>query len=209
MAITISIAAGVTALTEVATVKEALGVSSATFDAIIARLIDAATDAIEEHVRHTFAKQTYIETVAGSDHPLLLLTNVPIVGTPTIICDSSPITDFVVQDAVVGSLYRQVGWARESWIGWNTEARRITGTENLNFSVTYEAGYVMPSEANRTLPNQIEQACIETVVAWYKGKARDKSVKSKKVGDLQIIYTEAMARGIPSSARALLSRRVR
>ena len=201
----------VIALAELDTVKEALGISAGTYDALLTRLILAATNAIEDYTGHIFAKQTYTETVAGSAHPVLLLTHVPIVGTPQVISDNSPITDFEVRDRDVGSLYRKVGWAISGWIGWGAEPHRIQGTEDLNFSVVYEAGYVMPSEQNRDLPAAVEQACVETVVAWYKRKGRDPSVKSKKVGDLNLIYNDGAldALAIPASARALLSRRVR
>ena len=211
MAVTVTTPASVTALTELATIKESLGISVGTFDALLTRLILAATNAIEDYVGHVFAKQTYTETVAGSAHPVLLLTHVPIVGTPEITSENSPITDFEVRDREVGSLYRTVGWAISGWVGWGAEPHRIQGTEDLNFSVVYEAGYVMPSEQSRDLPTAVEQACIETVVAWYKRAPRDPNVKSKKVGDLNITYSDAAvdALAIPASARALLSRRVR
>ncbi len=201
----------VIALAELDTVKEALGISASTYDALLTRLILAATNAIEDYVGHIFAKQTYTETVAGSAHPMLLLTHVPIIGTPEIISDNSPIIDFEVRDRDVGSLYRTVGWAISGWVGWGAEPRRIQGTEDLNFSIVYEAGYVMPSEQDRDLPAAVEEACVETVVAWYKRKGRDPGVKSKKVGDLNISYSAAAmdALAIPASARALLSRRVR
>ena len=212
MAVTVKTPAAVTALTTVSAVKDSLGVSSSKFDKVLTRLIAAATDAIQEYVGHVYAKQTYTETVSGTGHPILMLTNVPIVGVPLVISDSSPVTDFEVRDALVGTLYRKTGWAHGEWVGWYTEPRRIPGTGDLNFSVEYEAGYVMPTEEDRDLPAAIEQACIETVVAWYKRRSRDTGVKSKKVGDLNISYGdggEESSLSIPASARALLSRRVR
>jgi hypothetical protein len=81
------------------------------------------------------------------------------------------------------------------------------------YSVTYEAGYVTPGLPEPDLPAFIEQACVETVVDWYKSAKRDSAVKSKKVGDLSITYKGAdeMISGdnrIPAGARALLSRRM-
>lgn len=211
MAVTVTTAAEHTNLTTIPDVKAALGVSSSRFDKTIERLIEAATNAIEEFVMHVYARQTYSETLAGSAHPVLLVTHVPIVGTPTVVCDSSPITDFIVQDAEAGSLYRELGWAVRAWVGWDTEPRERQGTSQLNYTITYEAGYIMPGEEDRDLPKQIEQACVETVVAWYRGQRRDPAVKSKKVGDLALTYGDAAsgALGLPATARALLSRRVR
>jgi hypothetical protein len=215
MGITISVVAETTGLTTVAAVKSVLGRSANGKDAEITRLIDAATDAIEEWCGRAFARQTYVETVAGSDHPLLMVTNTPIIGTPTIVCDSSPITDFEVRDAEAGILYREVGWARGEWAGWNVERWAKPGTEPLQFAVTYEAGYYLPGQSDRNLPGQIEQATVETIAAWFRSSRRDPAVKSKKIGDLALTFAtvegEAAQRvlGIPPSARALLSRRVK
>lgn len=212
MSVTVTTPATVTDLTTVFAVKEALGVSSSKFDKIINRLIEAATSAIEEYVGHVYAKQTYLETVAGSDHPMLMLTNVPVIGTPTILTNSEPVVDFVVQDPDAGILYREVGWARVAWVGWGIERSTVPGTEELNFDVTYEAGYVLPGQENPTLPGYIEQACVETVVAWYKSQRRDPAVKSKKVGDTTITYGDVAtmgAKGLPAVARSMLSRRIR
>ena len=212
MAVTVQTAAEHTNLTSIGEVKRALGVSSSKFDRVIERLIEAATAAIEEWVGHVYAKQTYVETVAGNDHPVLLLTHVPILGTPIVVADSEPIVDFTVRDAEEGSLWRQVGWVMSAWIGWNAEpTRRQSDMAELHLSVTYEAGYVMPGEEDRDLPKHIEQACVETVVAWYRGQQRDPSVKSKKVGDLALTYggSDSGSAGLPATARSLLSRRVR
>ena len=211
MAVTVTTPAEFTALTEVTAVKNALGVSSTKFDIALTRLIGAATNAIEDYVGHVFAKQTYTETVAGRAHPIMLLTNVPIIGIPVVTCDGSVIVDFVVRDPMVGSLYREAGWNQAAWLGWESEPCRYFGTEDLNFSVVYEAGYIMPGEEDRDLPAGIEQACVETVVAWYKRSSRDPAMKSKKVGDLNISYgdQDTTSNALPPAARALLSRRVK
>lgn len=165
MAVTVTVAAEKTELTTVQAVKAALGVSSSRFDKVLHRLIGAATDAIEEYVGHVFAKQTYEETVKGSGNTILMVTNVPIIGTPTVLTDSSPIIDFTVEDPEAGMLYRRSGWAVGDWVGWAAEPVVIHGTAERNFTVTYEAGYVLPGEEDRTLPKSIEQACINAVVA--------------------------------------------
>lgn len=210
MAVTVKTAAEHRSLTTVAAVKDVLGVSSSKFDSVIDRFIKSASQAVEDYSGHTFARQTYVETVAGADHPILSLTHVPIIGTPTVTTDGDPIVDFVVQDPDAGFLYREVGWARSAWIGWGVEDYRIPTTEELNFSVEYEAGYYLPEDTDRDLPYLVEQACIETVVAWYSARRQPANVKSKKVGDLSITYADEAARtlGIPASARALLSRRL-
>ena len=218
MSVTVLTAAESTHLTTTAAIKGVLGVSSVKFDAELTRLIGAATSAIEEYVQHIFAKQTYVERVNGSSHPMLMLTQTPIVSVTTVLCDSSPVTDFEIHDAKTGVLYRQAGWSAAAWVGWGTsgDSQRIQGTGELIYTVTYEAGYVTPGLPDPDLPSHIEQACIETVVDWYRSSKRDSAVKSKKVGDLAIAY-KSLAAGemdpesmrLPAGARALLSRRAR
>jgi len=214
MAVTVSVAAESTNLTTTGVVKGVLGVSSVKFDVELTRLIGAATSAIEEYVQHVFAKQTYVETVNGSAHPMLMLTNTPIISITSIVCESSPIEDYSIHDAKAGILYRSAGWLMSAWVGWGIESQGPRqGTGDLIYTVTYEAGYVTPGLADSDLPKHIEQACIETVVDWYRSEKRDSKVKSKKVGDLAITYKSAdempVDMRLPAGARALLSRRMR
>ena len=216
MAVTVTIPAESTALTTTAAIKNVLGVSSIKFDAALDRLIAAATSAIEIYVGHVYAKQTYLETVNGAAHPLLMLTNTPIVSVTLVLCESEPVTDFKIHSAETGVLSRSAGWMQSAWVGWGAERGVIHGTGDLLYSVTYEAGYVTPGLPDADLPAHIEQACIETVVDWYRSGSRDDAVKSKKVGDLSITYKSSAAGDIggddvrlPVGARALLSRRAR
>jgi hypothetical protein len=214
MAITVTVPAESRGLTTLSAVKDTKVVGSTTrFDSQLLQLIGAASDAIEYYVQHVFARQTYVETVNGSAHPVLMLTNTPIVAVTGIVCRSEPITDFEVRDADQGTIYRQVGWQMSAWVGWSTGQEVIPGTGDLIYAVTYEAGFLLPGEADANLPKRIEQACIETVVDWYRGGKRDSRVKSKKVGDLAISYKDAASGGeappLPAGARALLSRRIK
>jgi hypothetical protein len=146
-----------------------------------------------------------------------MLTMTPIVSVTEILCDSSPVTDYEIHDAAAGTLYRQVGWTQSAWVGWDSERYTIPGTGQKMYVVTYEAGYYLPGQTDRNLPHHIEQACIETVVDWYRGSKRDSQVKSKKVGDLAITYQDAptatqdegVTIRLPVGARALLSRRAK
>lgn len=214
MGVTVTVAADSKHLTTTAAVKGVLGVSAARFDAELERLIGAATSAIEAYVEHVYARQTYEESVNGSAHPMLMLTNTPIVSVTGIVCESSPIEDYSIHDADAGVLYRAAGWLMSAWVGWGAESQgRMQGTGEKIYTVTYEAGYITPGLPDPDLPAHIEQACIETVVDWYSSAKRDSAVKSKKVGDLSISYKGAdemtTSDRLPAGARALLSRRLR
>lgn len=214
MAVTVTTPASATDLTTLSAIKDALQLEVDTFDAMLQRLISAATDTISQYAGRVYARQSYQEIVAGTNWPNLALTHTPIVGTPTIIIDSEPVTDFSVQDAEAGILYRQLGWDKKAWVGWMVEQYTLPSTEELNITVDYTAGYLLPGEDDRDLPFDVEQACITTVCDWYRRHQRGGGdVQSRKVGDLSITYRDAVTNGgspmaIPPDARALISRRV-
>lgn len=211
MSVTITTPAEETMLTTVGAVEEEL--SGTVSPSKIERKIKAATTAIEKYCGRIFAQQSYQEVINGSDSDILQITHTPIVGTPTVLCDGVAITDFEVRDAEAGWLYRETGWARAAWVDWNIEATHYDSHYPV-FAVSYTGGYKLPGEQDTTLPADIEEACIVTVVQWIKRGKRDLDVKSKKVGDFSLTYGGATdqanieADAIPSHARALLPRRV-
>jgi uncharacterized phiE125 gp8 family phage protein len=220
MAITVTTPATERDLTTMSAVKDTLNITDDTQDALVEAAIKAASAAIEGYCQRTFAKQTYEETVEGHDHPILMVTNTPIIGTPTVTCEGDPVVDFTVEDAEMGTLYRKVGWLAKAWIGWDVESYRVPGTEVTRYTIEYEAGYTVPGEDDHTLPADIEQAALLTAADWVsKSYHGGGEIKSKKVGDLQIDYQEnasiVMARfsgdfhAIPATARSLLSVRLR
>lgn len=210
MSITVETAATTTRLTTVETVTAREEVDAETDPATVGRLIDAATRAIERFCNRTFARQTYIERIDGNASRDLLLRNSPIIGTPTIVADSTPVIDFEVGDASAGILYREAGWLTSGDTYWFAEGDYLPTTNGMRYTVTYEAGYKLPGEDDSTLPYDIEQACIETVVYWLV-RNPDVNVRSHKVDDLMITYAEGMSadhEGIPPIARSMLPRRL-
>jgi hypothetical protein len=208
MSVTVTTASEHRQLTTVSAVVGRLSLSSVPegFD----QLVTAVSRAIERYCGRIFAQQTYREIVNGTDSDMLLLSHAPIIGTPTITSDSSPVVDFEVRDSEAGMLYREVGWARAAWIGWGIETDRIP-SNYPNFTIDYTAGYKLPGEADTTLPPDIEEAAIMTAMQWYRRETRDGDITSKKVGDLYITYAGVSDKdrdGIPAMARALLPRRV-
>jgi hypothetical protein len=219
MALTIKTPAAERDLTTVSAVREALGVTDDSLDPFLEKLIHAVSDAIERYSNRIYARQTYTETVRGADHPALLLSQTPIISVASVLCDGEPITDYVVEDPDVGTLYREVGWYRSAWIGWDVEPATIHGTETVLYTVEYTAGFLLPGESGATLPASIEQAAIITASDFLMKSTRGGGdIKSKKVGDLVIEYQENADRAstqagvrieaLPSAARALLSVRM-
>jgi len=217
MALTVKTAASERKLTTLSALKDTLALTDDSKDAFLSRLISAASDAIEKYVNHIFARQTYTETVRGQDHPILMLTNTPIISIASVLCEGEPVTDYVIDDAEIGTLYREVGWIRSAWIGWAIEPFVIQGTSTPLYTIEYQAGYLLPGEADATLPAAVEQACLITCADWFTKSAQGTgNIKSKKVGDLSIEYQDTAegkfasvdVHAIPAAARSLLSVRM-
>jgi|OpeIllAssembly_1097287.scaffolds.fasta_scaffold60789_3 hypothetical protein len=211
MAVTVITPATSLNMTTLSAVKDALGISDndSEYDAVLIRLIAAASSALVEYSGKNFARQTYSETTTGNDGPILTLSNVPIVSVTSVIVDSEPVVDFVIQDKNTGVLYREAGWQMYAWVGWSIEPYVIPGTEELNITIQYVAGYIMPGTINYDLPQSYEEACIRTVVAWYKQDQRGGiDVKRRRVGELEIEYFDQgrMAYALPPDARSLIGK---
>jgi uncharacterized phiE125 gp8 family phage protein len=211
MGLTITTPAVSTELTTVLTVKESLGITHNKADSVIERLIKVATEKVEDYIGFILARQTYRELVIGTARTELLLTATPIQSITQILIDSGVITDYEIADADVGIIYRQQGWQRGVWIGWDAESYVLPGTGDRAITVDYIAGYLMPPLTGRDLPAKYEEAAIIAISSWIRSTQRGGSdVKSKKVGDLAIEYNVepgSGSHGLPADARALLSQR--
>lgn len=191
-------------LTTLTTVKSELGIpeSDTSQDALLTSLIDQASDAIVTFCGRPFAKESYRETLPGYGTNRLILSRTPVVEITSVMADGEVITDYLLEDAEAGILYRKRGWQWAPALNWGIIPHPVGGNENLNFTVEYIAGYVLPGDAGtRTLPHDIERACIDTVKAWYSAKERDPAITEERLGDYQVSY----AQGLPAPVAQLLT----
>lgn len=225
MGITVTVAAESTALTTLVRAKAELGLTSTDDDAVLEGMIDRASSAIARETRRTFGIETVTETMDGTGSRLLGLSRAPIVEVTEVTEDGSAITDYSVEDADAGALYRANGWGRSGGLRmWGTEAYAsgyiLPGYQDQRYSVTYRAGYlladaVLPDDLGpdaigpQNLPGAVEQACLETIKAWFMSRDVDPSVASVRVGQLSVSYRGESASStppgsLPSSALGLL-----
>ena len=155
MGLDVTTAARSRRLTSVRRVQDTLGLA-ATVDAdLFGGLIDAASAAIESYTHRSFARETYSETLPGFGDIRLMLARTPIVAVSSVLCDSAVVTDYSIDDAKAGFLYRRCGW-------WWTAQRYagLTGggsyldqgwpmvrQEEPRYTVAYTAGYLLPYTA--------------------------------------------------------------
>ncbi len=180
---------GDTRLTTLAAVKAELGITDTADDALLQTYIDQASAMIERFCGRWFGKATYRETLAGYGTSRLLLSCTPIVQVIMIECDGALVTDYLVEDADAGILYRDGGWAWSPKTGGYIERHPVAGAERLNYVITYEAGYILPENAGSNLPADIQRACIDLVKVRYAERSRDPSITSERLGDWQASYS--------------------
>jgi len=176
-------------LTTLEQVRQELEITNSTDDAFLVDLIDRMSGKIEDFCRRTFAKQTYQEKVAGYGDKILLLAHTPIISVSAVTCDSDPITDYEIYDSEAGELYRGAGWTWDGTIWWKNSSFPSFNGQAQNFTITYEAGYVLPGdEGMKTLPATIEDACIQCVKEAYMRRRDDPSVSAERLGNYSVNY---------------------
>lgn len=172
------------ALTTVARVKSRLNIASGTttWDALIAELINGATDAIENMAGgRRFALTTYTQQVYSRTKGQRLI----------------PLRHFPVT-ALSAAQYRAGTPATPSWTDFNTNDYElvedgstgvvavyleIAGINVLRF--TYTAGYTINFTTGHTLPYDVSDLCERmTVKAFKKREAEGKSQESAQEGSI-------------------------
>lgn len=157
------------ALTTLVKVKEYAGdISDTSDDALLTRLIDSVTKDIEQYCSRTMASASYTDTMDGNGGrkmPLLQFPITAVVGV-TINGQSIPVRTsptsfgFTFSDSQV----HLTGYTFDYGID--------------NVSIDYTAGY-------STIPADLEQACIETVLLRYKSRDRvgitDKTLSGQRI----------------------------
>lgn len=163
------------ALTTVGTAKGFIGIPAddLTKDSLLEFLINATSERIEKYCSRHFEKATYIEYYMGHERQRLLLNQYPIVSIASVELNGQTLasTEYEIEDADAGILYREIGWP---WQGYSVG---LVGEPNVparNIKVVYIAGYVLPKDATvdnpRTLPYDLEQACVSFVAYLYGGR---------------------------------------
>ncbi len=202
-------AATVTQLTTTARVKEELGLTENTYDARISSLIDDASDHVVRYIgvredsrgsttlgvetlTETFRLEKATDILRLSRFPLRSVTSVSVDGT------SVDAADYEAQEET-GYLYRLSGGERVSWDCGKTV-------------IVYEAGHRLPSQSERTLPRDIERACISEVRSLWFGSQRNPHLRSEQTVGVKSVQYAVSADGddgLCADARSLVAKYMR
>jgi hypothetical protein len=188
--------ATVTALTDLHSVQLELGLTGVAEAPYLKGQIAQASAAIVSWCGRAFAQET-VREVWRPEGCLqsLSLARFPVTNIASVVEDGTTLasTDYEV-DAESGLLWRLSSDERTTW-----RARKIT--------VQYTGGYILPDAANRTLPHDVQRACILMVTAAWLAKGRDPMLRSESAQDVgQVSYLDPRAgmESMPPQAAALL-----
>jgi hypothetical protein len=139
------------ALTTLAACKSAWGIDVTTYDDLIIRAINSASDRIERYCsRHFGYTQVVDEAHAGKGGKYLTLDRTPLISITEITHDGITIdsSNYEINDAAAGLIASVYG-------GWMWDCDNIAnigrdpfpGSERKLYAVSYTGGYVLPKDA--------------------------------------------------------------
>lgn len=208
-------------LTLAATAAEALGVSPS--DPKLPRLIGAASEAMAAYIgRRLHYGAAHVERLAGYVNQVRLYLGVTPVLTvaQVVLPDGSVLTeaadDFALEDGTV--LYRAAGWPFTGLVraGLLYDMPAV-GTEKRGIVATYAGGWVTPAQAAtpgwsgpvRSLPYELEEACLQTVASLFAKQGADQTISSESLGAYSVSYRPNVIPGgglIPDAVMPTLDR---
>lgn len=182
----------------------------------LTRLISAASAAIARNLNRPRMHYgaAISEKVAGYGRERLVLGVAPVISLTSVTLEDGTVldpSDYELEDSDAGLLYRGSGWP---WTGVLRPGllpnELVAGSERPSITVVYSGGWVTPAQAGsltRTLPYDIEEAAVQTVVALYRKAGADPTVASESLGDYSVSYRGTMSPGgiIPEAVLAQLA----
>ena len=184
------------ALTTLQRVKDRMGITASESDAVLLRLINAATDYIESNCSRRFKRTTYTEiySLPGDAAGYLLLNQSPVsvlsaleyrAGTPSTPNWTAFLVDqYELLESGESGIVRIYGGFAPAYYG---------GTNSLR--ATYTAGYLFDfanfGSATHTLPADLTDLCERMVVRFWK-KREKPGVQSESIRDSSITWKDTV-----------------
>lgn len=186
------------ALTTLAAVNAELSLTAdgGAVDNMIERFINGASERITKWCGREFIRTDSIEEkVKGKGTNVIRLSRRPILAIDSIVISDSTVDadDYFIEDADAGKVYRAAGWPNTAQRAPGISQPLVPGTEDASqIVVTYDGGYITPAQAAtagawvtaglfagqaRTLPWDIEDACIRLVASRWRKRGTDASIE--------------------------------
>jgi len=152
-------------------------------DALLVRLVTAASQYIQSWLGRQVASQDYTETRDGAGGRKLVLANAPVTAVATLSIDGIAIPPAPGPTAA-GYMFSATTIYLQSYLF-------TPGCQNV--AVAYTAGYAVT-------PPELEQACIELVALRYKERDRIGQVSKNLAGEV-VSFTQ---KDVPSDVQTVL-----
>lgn len=172
------------ALISLTEVKESLGINVGTYDNLLTRLINSATEQIENYCNRRFTETVYTEIYSGDGNQFLFLRNAPVTALTKIEFMTGDYDD-PAWDAYESEFYNidttYTGGSTMSNDNSGVVYNRVSFYKGFNnIRVSYVAGY-------STIPSDVSESCVDLVSYLYKAK-NSKGIKSESLGDRSVTY---------------------
>lgn len=205
-------------LTTVETVRAEGLLPDTVSDDIVQRRIAEASDYIRTYCGRSFAREEVEESLGAVGAPRIFLSLTPIIEITEVLFRDSPVTDYIIEDAQSGKLFREAGWTSTEMLWGGSISPHISPYQVPDWKFTYTGGFVLPGWAGkdplpggngsdgldqRTLPYDIERACLDVIKAVTNQAQVDSNVTRYRVGDTDVSFTREGGVLTPST-RAIL-----
>lgn len=190
------------ALTTIEALKSELSIPTedSSQDAVLARAINAASDAVRRYCGRDFARAKVTEHLIGRGSPALLVSLSPIESVEAVAIQGQEVdvSELAIDDGA-GILVRRYGVWPES--------------DRPNVSVTYVGGWVTPAQASdeleRDLPHDIEEACLIIAATRVQSMGQPVDAQALQVEQIRVQFGDGGRQSIPQQAAMLLEPYVR
>ena len=199
-----AVALATNALTTLETAKSELGITGTSEDDTLSRYINAASDFCEKYCKVSFYYDAaVVEKVAGYGSTFLAVSRVPLLSVASIEYRGDEVSSDnyeVHGDGENGFIYASGGWNWTTATSTLLNTSIIPGYERKSYTVTYEGGYITPKQEDeavgtRTLPWDLEGACLGLVSNQYAAQGKDTSVQSEKLMSWSVSYGGGLGTG--------------
>lgn len=194
-------------LTTAQRIIDELSITSRKKQNLIDDMILEASAAIESYCGRKFKQEALAEKVAGNGRKVLSIARPPIISISSITYDGTAedSTLYEIHDADAGLIYKKDGFIDTSAVLPLASSPEEPGSERKLYTVNYTGGYVLPGVTGRTLPYDIERACIR-MVQFYLNAPKNPNIKRQSVPqvyDVEYAHMEGGNSIPPEIARML------
>jgi hypothetical protein len=198
------------AYTTIFTIKSELGISDNSQDVRLQALIVQASGLIDGYCGRAFMRGAHIEKIKGyGAGSCLSIKNTPIISITSIALDDEIIdaSNYAIESEDAGLISGD--FVDTAPVCYSiTGMTHMAGRQQRRYNVAYIGGYLLPDDANRNLPYEIERACIDLVRGGYYAQGRDVSIKSESTDGVgSITYAGNAVMGVENVRGLLASHR--